>query len=336
MTEAECLRKYRKVIGKWGLLSIEHFEFDFDHPSKYSCVYYTPENPEPDTSSKHVLSIGFGTKKIEDDMFFHCEDGPARLVFRPDGSIATEEFWINGVMHREDGPAEIEYYPDGKLCSETYYINGDMHRDGEPARIEYSEDDVDYETKKQLINKQEYYQHGKRHRIGGPAVIVGSWKDVRHEYWVDDRKHREDGPSTVYLEGDKEKTKWREYHLDGVRVDKRTVLFPHRLTVAHIEKEWNAESRRVMIERFGWPKFLEAKKADVVDVSENAIENTIETLFMCQTNKHSRRLPVLLCACPSTARVYGIQLPRQIKNCQGARKWLMGNRMRNAKLIGAS
>ena len=43
---------------------------------------------------------------------------------------------------------------------------------------------------------------------------------------------------------------------------------------------------------------------------------------------------VLVCACPSTAKVFVMNVPREIESCESAQNWLHGNR--SVRVIGAS
>lgn len=53
----------------------------------------------------------------------------------------------------------------------------------------------------------EYFLNGKRHREDGPAI---EWSDGTYEYWINGRLHREDGPAAKYPLGGGE-----EFYLNG-------------------------------------------------------------------------------------------------------------------------
>jgi hypothetical protein len=57
---------------------------------------------------------------------------------------------------------------------------------------------------------------------------------------------------------------WGVYAIHGVRVTQQIVEAPETLTVHQIERETNAEVRRVMIDRFGPKRYLEQSGAKVV------------------------------------------------------------------------
>lgn len=73
------------------------------------------------------------------------------------------------------------------------------------------------------------------------------------------RPHCADGPSHRWRDG------WALYHVHGVRVESWIVEHPERITVQAIEAERNAEVRRVMIERYGWPRYIADCGAEIVD-----------------------------------------------------------------------
>jgi len=117
--------------------------------------------------------------------------------------------------------------------------------------------------------------------------------------------------------------------IEGVRVDEQIVMRPETQTVAQIESEPNMEVQRIRIERFGWPRYLSASGATVVDSSRNDIDGTREALM--QTKNGQRRL---VCSCPSTAKMFAMHVPREIQTCEQAQLWLAGSR--NVRVIGAS
>jgi len=81
---------------------------------------------------------------------------------------------------------------------------------------------------------------------------------------VDDqnRPHCIDGPSHQWRDG------WSLYHVHGVRLEesqKHIVLTPEMITVDEIEHEQNAEVRRVMMEQYGYERYIGDCNAQVVD-----------------------------------------------------------------------
>ena len=72
----------------------------------------------------------------------HSDDGPARVTFHPDGSVASEEWLDNGAAtHRENLPYRVEYRPDGSVASEEWPDKeGSPASDLTPVKVLYSPD----------------------------------------------------------------------------------------------------------------------------------------------------------------------------------------------------
>ena len=75
---------------------------------------------------------------------------------------------------------------------------------------------------------------------------------------ADGRLHGEHEAAIKYPDG------WGVYAWHGVRVPERVILSPHTLTAQEIASEGNAEVRRVMIERYGWDRYLHDQGATPV------------------------------------------------------------------------
>jgi hypothetical protein len=73
------------------------------------------------------------------------------------------------------------------------------------------------------------------------------------------RLHRTDGPAIVWADG------WGVHLVHGRRVLAWIIDHPERMTVKDIEETRNAEVRRVMIERYGWSRYMADCGAQVVD-----------------------------------------------------------------------
>ncbi len=139
------------------------------------------------------------------------------------------------------------------------------------------------------------------------------------------------------------------WYLEGVLVDEQIVKAPETQTLEQIDTEDNAEVRRIRIERFGWPRYLRESKAKVIDVRDNDIDATKESLMEINFNTETQtwndesgvwdvevweKARVLVCACPSTAKVFVMRVPNEIRDCESAQRWLHGNR--KIRVIGAS
>ena len=79
------------------------------------------------------------------------------------------------------------------------------------------------------------------------------WVSDRHHVLCRDergRLHNLTAPALMYPDG------WAIYAVHGVRVPADIIENPQGITVKRIEDEANAEIRRVMLERFGWSRYL--------------------------------------------------------------------------------
>lgn len=229
------------------------------------------------------------------------KDPRARLYRdRPKGyiGISYKQDWLH---HREDGPAYIQFHHNGLIRIIQYMQHGDLHRVDGPAYVYFN-------------------NHGKRGRV---------------EYFQNGRHHREDGPAVSSI-GNISGKRTFGYYIHGVEVPRDVVLYPAKQNIQDVVDEPNMEIARIRIERYGWDRYLKEVGAKVVDERTDDISGTEERLLRCLVSVS--RLPqlFLLCSCPSTARVYPVQVPTGIKNCADAQKWLKGRRLRKTRIIGAS
>jgi hypothetical protein len=143
----------------------------------------------------------------------------------------------------------------------------------------------------------------------------------------DGRLHGEDAPAISYRDG------FSTWIVHGVRVPKQVVVSPETQTLKQIDDETNEEVRRIRIERYGWPKYLRDVGAKSIDSRRNDADGTDESLM--RLHNGSLRMVV---ACRSTARVYAIGVPNEIKSCEEAQYWMSGGSSLAVKrnIIGAS
>jgi hypothetical protein len=189
--------------------------------------------------------------------------------------------------------------------NKRWYKNDQPHRKDGPA-CEYA-----YGFKEWFIN-------GRHHREDGPAI---EWADGSKLWFINGQLHREEGPAIEWADGNK------EWYLNDVLVTEQIVLKPKTITLAQIRKSNNNEVRSIMIERYGWQRYLVDINAQVIDKRDNAIENTKEALFA--TGELGNRLVV---TCP-TGRVFTLGVPSDAKTCEEAQKWL-GNASAKINVIG--
>ena len=130
------------------------------------------------------------------------------------------------------------------------------------------------------------------------------------------RLHREDGYALVYADG---LTVWS---IEGYRVNEQIVLRPETLTIDQIHGETNADIQSIMIDRFGWDRYIEETNAKLLDSRHNYVENTKEALYDCDDQGLR-----LLVTCP-TGRVFSKGIGPDITSCKQAQAWL-GNDVEN-------
>jgi hypothetical protein len=129
-----------------------------------------------------------------------------------------------------------------------------------------------------------------------------------------------DGPAMLYRDG------WALWFLSGVRVDEQIVMRPETQKIAQIRSEQNEEVKRIRIARYagaklpeaeGWKRYFMDTGAKMIDRRANDIENTKEALVQTPDG-----LTSLVCACPSTGKVFSLEVPKEIKTTEQAQNWL--------------
>jgi hypothetical protein len=107
----------------------------------------------------------------------------------------------------------------------------------------------------------------------------------------------------------------------GVNIDRRIAFHPERITVDEVLNERNAERRRVLLDRYGYGRFLSDANAEVLDHdSDPGGPRQLLRLAMADDED----LVALSCHCPSTARQYIIRVPPTTPSCHHAAAWIAG------------
>jgi hypothetical protein len=110
--------------------------------------------------------------------------------------------------------------------------------------------------------------------------------------------------------------RWR-----GVPVDQRIAFQPETITVAEILGERNAELRRVLLERFGFERFMAEAGAVVVDRDRDpGGERQLLRLKL----EGDEDLVCVSVSCPSTERRYLLRVPPTMRTCRQAVAWTAG------------
>lgn len=107
----------------------------------------------------------------------------------------------------------------------------------------------------------------------------------------------------------------------GIPVPDRIAFDPESITVEEILAEANVEMRRILLDRFGVQRFVEAANAIVVDRDHDA-----------GGERRMLRIPFpsgedVVCMevrCPSTGNNYILRVPLDVRTCAEAAAWLAG------------
>jgi hypothetical protein len=110
--------------------------------------------------------------------------------------------------------------------------------------------------------------------------------------------------------------RWR-----GVPVSERIAFRPETITVAEVLGERNAELRRVLLERFGFERFMQEAGAAVVDRDRDAGG---ERQLLRLKLEGDEDLVCVSVNCPSTGRRYLLRVPPTMQTCRQAVAWTAG------------
>ena len=163
----------------------------------------------------------------------------------------------------------------------------------------------------------EKYRHWESAGIhGGPRIMHADFcmiSDRPELLIVDDLNmpHCETGPFCRWRDGSS------LYAIHGVYVPQWVVEHPERISVERIHAQPNEEVRRIMIERFGWERYLREYRASVINQRFNERDQQRETLYGLPDG--TKRIIV---SDPSTGRKYALGIPREIDTCEEAQNWM--------------
>lgn len=130
----------------------------------------------------------------------------------------------------------------------------------------------------------------------------------------DGRVHRTDGPAVDFADG------YGLYFFRNFNVPERVVMHPESLTVDEIDKETNAEVRRIMIERLGHGNYLQKAGARVVDMDSLTLEGSAPRALLVDRLGEKW----LVGTDGSTARVYTMPVQRSARTCREAHQGISG------------
>jgi hypothetical protein len=137
---------------------------------------------------------------------------------------------------------------------------------------------------------------------------------------ADGKLHCEKGPSIRI-------GSMKMYHLEGVRVSAKIIEFPEHLQVADVERESNAEIRRIIIKQMGHERYLLNSGAKVLHMDAHKFNGT-RCLYGAKHGKFMQ------CVCPSTGRVYWLDVPPEIETCEKADEFLVSGVWQKGRQVG--
>lgn len=144
--------------------------------------------------------------------------------------------------------------------------------------------------------------------------VVACDKPIRMEFDDRARPHREDDAAIEFADS------YRVWAWHGVLVPKEVILFPGALSFTNVEKEQNVEVRRIMIERIGHGKYLKQAEAVLVDMDALTLDGSAPRALM----KDKLGNMWLVGTDGSTARVYTMAVPPDVKTCKEAHERICG------------
>jgi len=147
----------------------------------------------------------------------------------------------------------------------------------------------------------------------GVVVCCEKYKNIQ----LDDNGelHCEDGYAVSYR-GDA----GGEFFWHGVSVSSQIIMSPATLTIEQIDKEENAEVRRIMMERYGVGKYMIEAGAEMLDMDTLTLEGSAPRALY-QTKDGQKWL---VGTDGSTARVYWMSVPLEAKSCAEAHNMISG------------
>ena len=174
----------------------------------------------------------------------------------------------------------------------------------------------------------------KLNGLFGVSKNAGWFLPYQNICWVSERHsilNRDDGgrihsftePSIMYPDG------WTIYAIHGVLVPEYVVMDPEKITVQDIEKEENAEIRRIKINRYGQDKFL--KDSDSVKIHEDDYGTLWKKDLL---NDEPIVMVELINSTPepdNSFKHYFIRVPPTVKTAHEAVGWTFGKTDKNYK-----
>jgi hypothetical protein len=141
-----------------------------------------------------------------------------------------------------------------------------------------------------------------------PDLVVTGWIDLAHS-GLTSEEMLPVGAASAQL-------RWA-----GVNVDRRIAFHPEEIRIDELLEERNAERRRVLLDRYGYGRFLQDAAADLLD---SDVDPGGPRQLLRVKLPDDEDLVAMSCFCPSTARQYIIRVPPQTPTCRHAAAWIAG------------
>lgn len=141
-----------------------------------------------------------------------------------------------------------------------------------------------------------------------PDLKITGWLDLGHSGLKDEAALP---PSLA-----KTQLRWA-----GINVDRRIVFHPDQITTQEVLVERNAERRRVLIDCYGYGRFLRDANAEVLDKDQ---DRGGERQLLRMKLDGDEDLVAMACFCPSTGNQYVIRVPPTTPTCHHAAAWIAG------------
>lgn len=253
------------------------------------------------------IAIGCDTTQSTDEDFKICFEAVKELY-------QTDEYKAHTPTEYVVVDSPIGIY---EICKDKNFLNNSCYGSFEAGWLSYYtffRDVVGLELDSRLEALVTLAHHVSLYYVHEKTVIF-SRKPVEI-HMEEGLLHNESGPSIRFADN------FSVWSIRGNRVNEQIVMAPETLTIKQIDEEQNSDIQSIMIDRFGWERYIDECGAKLIDSRKNDIEGTMEALY--DTQKFGRRL---VCTCP-TGRVFvkGIEIKKGTDTCQGAQDWLGGNR----------
>jgi len=159
------------------------------------------------------------------------------------------------------------------------------------------------------------------------CVVCNRPKEIHFD--ENNELHNEDGPSVTFRRGNENNV----YSFRGVFVTEKIIMHPEELTIEDFQKEENAEVKRIIIERMGTDKYLEATGSKLVDADTTFTDEIGGASVPRALMEDSEGRKFLVASDGGTGRVYYMQVPNECTTCGEASDSLAGDHLNESDII---